>query len=69
MFLTFETIMSQLSGAKRFVAKQAIKKRIVNGITTSIIQISLVCFAVRQFARQCFQQLYQLRHRKFQLLY
>jgi hypothetical protein len=37
MFLTFETIMSQLSGAKRFVAKQAIKKRIVNGITTSII--------------------------------
>ena len=37
MFLTFETIMSQLSGANRFVAKQTTKIRIPNGINTSII--------------------------------
>jgi len=69
MFLAFETIMSQLSGANRFVAKQTTKITIANGITTSIIQIPQVCFVARQFARQCFQQLYQLRLRKFQLLY
>ena len=31
-----------------------------------LFQILQVCFEARQFARQCFQQLYQLRLRKFQ---
>ena len=68
-FLNLDTASFQSSGLNRLTENPKTTAKIPKGINTSIIQIPLVYFEVRQFARQCFQQLSQLRLRKFQILY
>ena len=68
-FLNLDTASFQSSGLNRLTESATTTAKIAKGINTSIIQIPLVFLEVRQFARQYFQQLFQLRLRKFQLLY